>query len=105
MNRALSADAVLVDALAQVVETRRLAEAFIRAEAQGLGDDCLAASRNTQHRHVCRQPSPPAFGQEGQAVHHRHHQIEDDDTGPLSFQLAQPFLSVGSEYDVVSAAR
>ena len=96
---------ILIHAVAEFLEVRRLVNAVLCAESHRSRHDFLAASRDTHDRHIRSQSAPFAFDQERQAIHYRHHEVQQDDAGPMILEFPESLPPVGGEHDFVPTAR
>ena len=79
-------------------------DAVLGPEPHCSRNDFGSTCRHAHDRDVGRDSATLPFNQEGEPVHYRHHQIEQDYARFPELELPQPFTSVGCEHYLMAAA-
>jgi len=94
--------AVMADQLKQTIEVEGLLEKRCRIETGGAS---LIERREDNHRHLRHLRIGFLVAPEFPPIHHRHHQIEQDDVGFLFFEILQRFASIRDRRRIESFER
>ena len=71
---------------AQFFDVSGLVHTVVRTESKRVAHHLPSAGRDADDRNVGRHSAPFALNEECQAVHHWHHEIDEDDARAVSFQ-------------------
>ena len=90
--------------LAELVQVGRLVQAFTRAKSKRVVHHLRSRRRHTDHGDIRAVLALPSFCEERQAVHDRHHQVQQDDAGTMLSEHAQPLVTVRRDVHVEAPA-